>query len=82
MVDLLERQADIDARDNTNNTPLLLAGAAGMTDVCLKLIEAGCDKNAVNDTDKGAWLLASRCSRSTARRLIRLGAQGRTRKNP
>ena len=36
---LLELRANINARDDRNNTPLLLAAGNGMTAVCLQLIE-------------------------------------------
>ena len=55
---LLELRANINARDEKNNTPLLLAASNGMTAVCLKLIGAGCNKDVVSDKNQGAWQTA------------------------
>ena len=55
---LLLYQANIEARDPKLNTPLLLAAASGLTDVCEVLIENGCNPSAKNYKRKGAWQLA------------------------
>ena len=51
---LLERSADIDAKDAKGSTPLLVAAGQGLTDACEVLIETGCDKFAVDNDSKGA----------------------------
>ena len=51
---LLQRQADIEAKDARGNTPLLKAAGQGLTDVCEYLIACKADVNATDNKGVGA----------------------------
>ena len=61
---LVERQANVEARTTTGNTPLLLASGTGVVDTIEQLLDCGADVNAKNNRGLGAYQNASQCSRS------------------
>ena len=84
---LIEKRASIDIRENhCGNTPFTMAAGVGLTDICMILLELGCDRNATNLNGQGALQKAYNCSMSLARALTELGVpmadgvSGRTRK--
>ena len=46
--ELVKAKAKLDAKDSNGNTPLLMAAATGLLDVCKFLHQSGCDRNATN----------------------------------
>ena len=60
---LIAKQADIEAKTNKGNTPLLLASGIGLTDVVMLLADKGADLSAMSVNTKGrakwwGWLRA------------------------
>ena len=63
---LLERRADVEARDQRGNTPFLLASACGFTSMLKILLERGnANKLAVNIAGDGAIARALQSSGTT-----------------
>ena len=56
---LLERGADVEARDPTGATALVAAAYGNHLDVARLLVEAGADVNAKDDTQQSAYLIAT-----------------------
>ncbi len=56
---LLERGADVEARDGTGRTPLIAAAYGNHLEVARLLIEAGADVNVQDTTRQGAYLIAT-----------------------
>jgi ankyrin repeat protein len=46
---LIDKGADVDAKDLFNNTPLILAASNGLANVCITLIDKGADVNATSN---------------------------------
>jgi len=70
---LIEKNADIEARDSKGNTPLLIAAGSGLTDVCLVLLNAGADRTAININGHGALFKGAKSSKSLGAVLEELG---------
>ena len=66
---LWQRNADLEARTSTGNTPLNLACSTGLTDVVHALVACGADVNAVNYRGVGGYQSAQQSS-STTRQLL------------
>ena len=50
---LVERQANVEARTTTGNTPLLLASGTGVVDTIVQLLDCGADVNAKKQSRPG-----------------------------
>ena len=61
---LLQRRADVETRDNRDNTAFLLATGTGITDIATLLREGGSDLNATNHRRKNACDKAWKSSKS------------------
>ena len=73
---LLSEGADVNARSNGGETPLMLAAALGRLDVLGLLIDRGADVNAATDAGNTALMLAAaRGQVDAARALIERGAR-------
>jgi uncharacterized protein len=56
---LLERDADVDARDASGATALVAAAYSNQVDVARSLIEAGADVNVKDERQQSAYLIAT-----------------------
>jgi uncharacterized protein len=56
---LLERDADVDARDASGATALVAAAYSNHVDVARSLIEAGADVNVKDERQQSAYLIAT-----------------------
>ena len=72
---LLEKKAELEARDAKGNTPLLTAAGTGVSDVMRLLVRQRADVNAVNDRGLGALQRAGNHSSDVARILKEAGAR-------
>ncbi len=71
---LLDAESDIEARGGKENTPLLIAAGAGLTDVCKVLVQRGADICATNYQKKSCWQKARGSSPSLADYLASVNA--------
>lgn len=58
VIDLIARHADLEARNDRQQTPLLIATHANTIEIARLLIEAGADVNAKDDMQDSAYLYA------------------------
>ena len=68
---LLDRKADMEAKDEHGNTPLLHAAGTGLQDVCDLLIKSGCNRQATTNRGMGAAQKAQGSHDSLSRHLQR-----------
>ena len=66
---LIDKRADLEARDANGNTPFLLACGTGVTNAVITLIASGADVNALNNRRQGAKQKAMRSSGTTNKAL-------------
>lgn len=72
---MIECNAEVDARTLKGATPLLLAAASGLTNICDLLIRQNADMHAVNNQGKGALEVAKASSSDVKQRLLRWGCK-------
>ncbi len=72
---LIEKGADVNAKDKLGYTPLVMAAKGGLSDVCMKLVELGADVNARDKHGDTPLIRAAKRGHSKmCMKLIELGA--------
>ena len=69
---LLKRGADVNAKDNDGDTPLLMASEIGPEDVVRLLIEKGADVNAANNLGSTPLTMACEKGHEDVAHLLRM----------
>ncbi len=74
--DLLEQSADVNVKDEHDNTALMAAARSGNIEIVKLLIDKGADVNAINKYDETALISALKYRKAeTARLIINKGAK-------
>jgi len=73
--ELVMAKAQLEIKDNKDNTPLSLASGAGLGEHQTMLLNNGANPNVRNYNGKGTWQKAKDVSSSSAAKLLRRGAE-------